>query len=440
MLGRRMLLDGNAYSVIGVLPPSFQFMDREISLLAPLRFRRADILLISFCCQGVARLKRGVTLAQAKADVARMLPMVLVGDIGNTLWVLMGTVGIVLVIACANVANLLLVRADGRRQELAIRAALGAGWGRIAQNLLLESVLLGLAGGALGLALAYVALRVLVISDLAHLPRSHDISIDPVVLAFTLGVSLAAGLLFGLVPVLRYARPHFAAGLRSGGRSLTSSKERHRARSVLVVVQVALALVLLAGSGLMIRTFRALRHVDPGFSRAHELETMRIGIPETQIQDPERVVRMEREILRKVRTLAGVSTVAATSDLPLDGGEDDPVFVEDKQYREGSVRPVRRFKFVSPGYIAVIGSRLIAGRDFTWNELYNGIPVALVSENMARELWRDPRAAVGKRIRVTLRISRLPEISSSAVSRTSSAHRGRDRRDCAGKSRRPSQA
>ena len=189
------MMDGDAYEVIGVLPPAFQFMDRPVSLLAPLRINRADIRLISFCCQGIARLKPGVTLAQANADVARMLLMapakfavnpgfsaefwaasriaprlrllkdVLIGDIGKTLWVLMGTVGIVLLIACANVANLLLVRADGRQHELAIRAALGAGWARIARELLLESLLLGAGGCVLGLALAYGALRVLAASE-----------------------------------------------------------------------------------------------------------------------------------------------------------------------------------------------------------------------------------------------------------------------------------
>ena len=230
---------------------------------------------------------------------------VLVGDTGNMLWVLMGTVGIVLSIACANVANLLLVRADGRRQELAIRAALGAGWGRIARELLLESALLGMAGGALGLALAYGALRVLVASELARLPRIHEISIDPTVLIFTLAVSLAAGLLFGLMPVFKYARPHLSERLRGSARSLTWSKERHRGRSLLVVVQVALALVLLVGSGLMIRTFRALRHVDPGFSGAAELETARIGIPTTQVTDPERAIRMEEGNPAKNRSPCG---------------------------------------------------------------------------------------------------------------------------------------
>ncbi len=433
VLGRPIQMDGNAYEVIGVLPASFEFMDRKVSLLAPLRFNRAEVRLISFCCQGVARLKPGVTLAQADSDVARMLPMApekfamnpgfarnaftdarvaprlrflkdeLVGNIGDTLWVLMGTVGIVLSIACANVANLLLVRADGRRQELTIRAALGAGFGRLARELLLECMLLGLAGGALGLTFAYAALQLLVASELPNLPRIHEISIDPTILAFTLGISLAAGLLFGLIPVFKYVRPQLSLALRGGSRTLTGGRERQRARSLLVVVQVALALVLLVGSGLMFRTFRALRHVEPGFSSAAELETMRIAIPETQVKEPEQVIRMQEAILRKIEAVPGVSTVGMTSAIPLEGGSDNPVYAEDQSLPEGGVPSIRRFKHVSPGYLSAIGSHLVAGRDLTWSDLYNRTHVVMISENMAREHWRDPRAAIGKRIRTTLR-------------------------------------
>ena len=433
VVGRNIILDGRPSQVIGVLPASFQFMDRKASLVMPLRFDRAEVRLGNFSYQGVARLKPGVTLAQATADVARMLPMAskmfpppggysakmfddarigpnlrflkddLLGDIGNTLWVLMGTVGMVLLMACANVANLLLVRADGRQQELAIRAALGAGWGRIARELLLESLLLGAVGGTLGLGLAYGALRMLAASGLAHLPRIEDISIDGWALAFTLGISLAAGLIFGLIPVFKYARPHLSQALRGGGRSLSQSKDRHRARSILVVVQVALALVLLVSSGLMIRTFQTLRHVDPGFAGAHDVQTLRISIPSTQVKEPERVTRMEDAILRKIQALSGVSSVAMITSVPMDGNNsNDPVFAQDLTYREGTIPPVRRFKFVSPGYFSTVGTRLIAGRDVSWTETYDMTPVAIVSENFARELWRDPRTAVGKHIRVTL--------------------------------------
>ena len=190
----------------------------------------------------------------------------------------------VLLIACANVANLLLVRVEGRQHELSIRTALGADRRQIARELLLESVTLGLAGGVLGLGLAFAALRVLIAIAPANLPRVDQIGIDGTVLLFTLGISLVAGVLFGAVPVLKYAGPQIGTALRSEGRSLSASKERHRARNTLVVVQVALALVLLISSGLMIRTFQALKQVEPGFTRPEEIQTVRIFIPAAAVQ------------------------------------------------------------------------------------------------------------------------------------------------------------
>lgn len=428
ILGRQLRLDGNGYTVVGVLPPSFRFMDRQISLIAPLRFNRAEVRLVQFCCQGIARLKPGITLADANADVARMLPMaavkfpmnpglsrtlfedariaprlqplkdLLVGGVRGTLWVLMGTVGILLAIACANVANLMLVRTDARRQELATRAALGAGAWRIARELLLESVLVSCAGGALGVAIAAGAVRWFTASAALHLPRMEEISINPAALAFAACISLATGLLFGLVPVYRYARPAVSPDLRSGGRLLTGSRARLRARGILVSAQVALALVLLVGSGLMIRTALVLHRVDPGFSRAADVQTIRIGIPETQVKDSESVTRMEEEILRKIEAIPGVSKAAMINWGPMDGGSNDPVYAEDWS-PPGGTPPIRRFKFISPGYVSVIGSHLLAGRELTWTDLYNRAPMALISENLARELWRNPEAAVGKHVR-----------------------------------------
>jgi putative ABC transport system permease protein len=333
----------------------------------------------------------------------RLLKNDLVGDIGDTLWVLMGTLSMVLLIACANVANLLLVRAEGRHQELALRAALGAGAGRIARELLVESLVLGVAGGLAGLALAHQGLRVLATSELANLPRVHEISIDPLVLGFTLVISLGAGIAFGVIPAWRYARPQLSNALRGGGRAQSASRERRRARSVLVVVQVALALILLVSSALMIRTFQALRHVDPGFTGAHDVQALRISIPFAQVREPERVLRMQQEIAGRIAAIPGVASAAIVNMLPMTNGSNDPIYAEDRVYREGTLPPIRRFKFVSPGYVATIGSRLVAGRDLQWGEIYGLRPVALVSENLARELWNDPRAAVGKRIRVTLR-------------------------------------
>ena len=434
VLGRRLLIEGNMVSIIGVLPPSFQFMDQKADLLIPLRFDRAKTNLGVFSYQGVGRLKAAVTLKQADADLARMLSLVmqrfpppagytvkmfedariapnlrllkddLVGDIGNMLWVLMATVGIVLLIACTNVANLLLVRADARQQELAIRAALGAAWTRIARELLFESVTLGVVAGVLGLGLSWGALKLLSASDLIHLPRAHNIQIDGWVVLFATVTSITVSVLFGLIPVVRYAKPEIANALRGGGRSMSASRDRNRVRGLLVVVQVALALILLVTSGLMIRTFRNLHHIDPGFTNAAEIQTVRIGIPDEQVKEPERVVRMERAMLDKIAAVSGVRSVSITSSVTMGGEEsNDPVYAEDKTYREGTLAPLRRFKWIAPDYFKTMGRLMLAGRDLTWAEIYNQRPVALVSENTAREMWGSPRAAIGKRIRVNLK-------------------------------------
>jgi predicted lysophospholipase L1 biosynthesis ABC-type transport system permease subunit len=198
----------------------------------------------------------------------------------------MGTVGIVLLIACANVANLMLVRAEGCQQELAVRAALGAGWQRLARGLVWESVVLALVGGALGLGLAFAAVRLIVTAAPAGLPRLSEITVDPMVMAFTLIVSLASGLLFGLIPVARHAGPHIARALRGGGRTSSQSREQHRVRHALVVVQVALALVLLIAAGLMIRTFQALGAIQPGFTDARHLQLVRLAVPSPRLRIP----------------------------------------------------------------------------------------------------------------------------------------------------------
>jgi len=433
VLGRRVLIDGKAVEVAGVLPEKFRFLDLKPALILPTRWDRNKTNLGQFSFQALARLKPGITLEQANADMRRLIPIALdsfppfpgynksmfvearldplllplkqemVGDIGKVLWVLMGTIGMVLLIACANVANLLLVRADGRRQELAIRAALGAGWGQIARELLMESVILGLAGGAAGLGLAYGALRLLVAIAPANLPRMESISIDGTVLLFTLGVSLMAGLLFGVIPVVKYAGPQLGTALRAGGRTLSQSKERHRARNTLVVVQVALALVSLIGSGLMIRTFQTLKHVQPGFTNPEQVQTLRISIPGSQLKDEVQVARMEQAILEKMAAIPGVASAGATTLVPMTGsGWQDPIFAQDKVYSTSQIPPLRRYKFVSPGLLKTMGNSLIAGRDFTWADLYERRPVAMVSENLARELWRDSGAAIGKRIRESL--------------------------------------
>jgi predicted permease len=430
VLGRRIIVDGTSREIIGVLPAGFRFLDRKPSLIMPFQFDRAKLHLGNFSYQGVARLRPGVTIAQANADIARMIPLSydrfpnfpgytvkmfvdaqitpalrpfkkdLVGDIGNILWVLMGTMGIVLLIACANVANLLLVRAEGRQHELAIRTALGASVLQVSGELLLESMTLAVAAGGIGLGLAYLALRVFVASANVNLPRLEEISINLEALLFTLIISLGAGLFFGLIPVIKYAGLRLTPSLRAGGRNASQSREQHRARSLLVVVQVALALVLLISSGLMIRTFRALRDIQPGFTNAEQVQTLSIYIPEAQEKNDEKVFHMQREILDRISAIPGVSSAALLGSVPMgNSGENDPIFAEDHTYAEGQIPTLRRYNFVSPGVFKTLGNGLIAGRDFTWNDLSNYQPVAILSENVALELWGNPAAAIGKRIR-----------------------------------------
>jgi predicted permease len=433
-IGRSLTIDGTAHEIIGILPKSFTFLDDyDADLFMPMQLDRSKIRLGNFSFRGIARIKPGVTLNQVNADVNRLLPIAIhafpapdgfspaifekvrigssvhtlkkdvIGDVGNVLWVLMGSIILVLLVACANVANLLLVRAEGRRQELAIRSALGAGRTEITAGLLTESLILGVVGGAIGLALAFGALRILVATAPTGLPRLHEIGINPPVLLFTLVTTLFVSVVIGFLPVLKYSGIHVSTGLREGGRALSQSRERQRARKSLVVIQVALALLLLICSGLMVRTFRALANVSAGFTDPASVEKFRIYVPETTIPDkePERVLRMEHAIADKLAALPNASSVAISTEIPMDGHDsNDPVFAEDHTYREGELPPIRRFIFVSPNYFSTMGTPLIAGRDLTWAETYQKRPIALVSENFAREYWGSPENAVGKRIRV----------------------------------------
>lgn len=432
VIGQSITVDGKSREIIGVLPEGFHFLNWEdAALLVPMQWDKSKTKLGNFSEEGLARLKPGVTMEQASADLQRLIPIAIrsfpapegyseklfedadfktslrslkqdvVGDVGNVLWVLMGSIGMVLLIACANVANLLLVRVEGRRQELAIRSALGAGWRRIAGNLLMESVALTLIGSALGLGLAYAGLRMLV-AMAPDLPRIHEIGINLLVLLFTLVLAALTGLVIGLIPVFKFAGGQLNIGLREGGRAQSQSRERHRVRSTLVVVQVALALVLLICSGLMIRTFRALEQVNPGFTDPHMLQTFRIWVPESQIPDKNRdqLIHMDQDMMSRLAALPGVQSVALTSAVPMSGyNSNDLIFVQGRTYREGEIPPIRRFVWVSPGFFQTMGTPLVAGRDFNWQDNYDKLPVAIVTENFAREYWGNARSALGKRIR-----------------------------------------
>lgn len=430
VIGRTLTVDSLPRQVVGVMPQGFRIVKTEPDLIMPLAFDRSRTILAGFQFNGIARLKPGVTIATANADLARLLPVWMdtwsngpgsngrwyenwkirptirplkqqvVGNAGDVLWVVMGTIGLVMLIACANVTNLLLVRAEARQHEFAVRIALGAGVARIMRSLLVESVLLGLMGGVLGVVTAYAGLRLLMVIGPASLPRLNEISMDVRTFGFTLLLSVLAGLFLGLIPAFKYAGRRISATLRSEGRTGSASRERHRARNVLAIAQVAIALVLLVGAGLMIRTAQALRTIDPGFTDAEHLQTVRISIPTSLISEPELVTRTQNNVADRLMAIPGVTSVGFASHAPMEAGPPgwDNVFPEGKVY-PGDVAPLRRFEDVSPGFVHTTGARLLAGREFTWTDLYGLRPVVMVSESLAREFWGTPSAAVGKRLR-----------------------------------------
>jgi predicted permease len=430
VIGRNITLDSETREIVGVMPEGFRLVSTDFDLLVPLAFDRNDQKLAGFGYDAIARLKPGVPIAQANADISRMIPIWMdswtngpgtnphfyetwkitpairslkkqvIGNVGNVLWAVMATIGLVMLIACTNVANLLLVRAESRQQELSIRAALGAGPARIARELLTESVLLGFIGGVLGVAVAYGGLRLLAALAPANLPRLNEISLDARALAFTLLLSMLSGLLFGSIPAWIYARGRVSASFAGTQRTASSDRVRLRSRNLLVVAQVAMALVLLVSAVLMIRTFAALRSVDPGFADAPHVQAMSIYIPESLVADPQMVTRIENNIADKLAAIPGVSGVGFAAGIPMDGNQPnwDEMRVEGTQYK-GDVPPLRFFNFVSPGYFKAVGTKMVAGRDYTWTDIYGMRPVIIVSENFARESWGSVPAAIGKRIR-----------------------------------------
>jgi predicted permease len=433
IVGRTIVVDSRPWVIVGVMPPGFRFVNEEADLFAPLTLDYATLRLPGFGYQCVARLKPGVTITRANADIARLVPIWMrswpaapginplvyenwriapairplkqdvVGSVGNVLWVVMATIGIVMLIVCANVANLLLVRAQGRQQELAVRSALGASRGRILGELLGESILLASMGGILGVAAAGVGLRLLRVLNPGNLPRLKEISLDWETVGFTVAVSLASGLVFGLFPALKYAGLRISMNLQAGGRSLSESRERHRARSVLVVAQVAMALVLLVSAGLMIRTFQVLHNVNPGFTNPEQIQIVRTSFPTSLIPEPERVIRMQNDIVEKFMAIPGVSFAAFASEMPMDGIPTnwDVIRADGKDLGE-DIPPVRVFRCISPGLLQTMGTKLMAGRDYTWADFYRRRPGILISENLARELWGSSAAAIGKRIAASL--------------------------------------
>lgn len=432
VIGKTITINAFAAEIVGVMPEGFRIGDTAADLIGPIRFDKARLIPPPFCCYGVARLKPGVTIEQANADLARMLPIWVdrfpfaggnsgeelyldgwkitpsirslkadvVGDIGDVLWVVLAMIGIVLLIACANVTNLLLVRGEHRRQEFGVRAALGAGAWLIARTLLAESLALAACGGLIGVAIGYGALKVLLALAPPRLPRLDSIRFDASGFWFTVAVTLAVGVVISLVPVLRSGRMQLSTALR-GARGGSAGHAQHRARNALVVGQVALALVLLVSSGLMIRTFQALRTIEPGFTDAESLQTFRIEIPPQLVPEPRAVLQQQHAILDELAAIPGVTSVAFVNGLPMEGGSAnwDGIDVEGAEYGAGGELALRVFRTMSPGYLGTLGTRLVAGRDLEWVDLDDARYVALVSASLAREMWQSPANALGKRVR-----------------------------------------
>ncbi len=429
-IGQTLTVDGEPHEVIGVLRPQFRFLDQQPMVYVPLRIDVGRLNFGQFGFQGLGRLKPGVSLAAANADVERMIPLAVdrfpmpgglskamvadarlganvhplardvVGDIEELLWVIFGTVGLVLLVACANVANLFLVRAEGRQHELAVRSALGGSAGQIARGLLTESLLLAVAGGVVGVGLAWAGLRLLVSLQPAGLPRLGEIGLDPAVLAFATVVSLLAALFFGSVATTRLGRGGLVTSLKDEGRGASAGRGRQRTRNALVVAQIALALVLLVGSGLLLRSSRELARVDPGFAAPDDVLTFRLAVSDADAPRAMDVVRIYQSIYERLQAVPGVTSVGMSTSITLDGyTSNDPIFVEERPLADNQIPPMRRMKWITPGYFATMQNPLLAGRDISWEDILRQAPVAVVTASLARQYWDDPIDALGKRIR-----------------------------------------
>ena len=428
VIGRSLMVDSRQRTIIGVMPRGFRLVDQDFDILTPMGLDPQNQPLAGFAFQGIGRLKPGVTIAEADADVARLIPVWMdswtngpgsdphwykvwrimpafrplkqevIGDVSKLLWVVMATIGVVMLIACTNVANLLLVRAESRQQELSIRAALGAGRARIVRELLVESLALGLIGGLFAIVVAHEGLRLLVAIGPADLPRLAEISLDARSLIFTLLLSVFSGLFFGAIPALRYAGARVRNVFSGAARTASAGRDRQRVRKTLVVAQVAMALVLLVSAVLMIRTSWRLRNVDPGFSDARHLQTLRISVPDSLVSDQVAVMHLQNAIADKLAAIPGVTSVGFAEAVPMEGI--DPMW--DEIRFEGisdnhDHPPLRLFNYVSPNYFHTMGTRVVAGRDFSWSDVYGLRPGIILSEGFARSMWGSPAAAIGKR-------------------------------------------
>ncbi|MEK6408920.1 MAG: ABC transporter permease [Acidobacteriota bacterium] len=423
LLDKTIGLSGESYTIVGIMPPGFQFPEKA-DLWVPLAINRAQLdNRGSHGLEVVARLNPAVTLPQAQADLTNIAATLeqrypnsysdsgwglypvsmldeVVGNIRPALRILLGAVAFVLLIACANVANLLLARATVREKEIAIRAALGAGRRRLVQQLLTESVFLSVMGGLFGLLLAYFGVRLFVAFGPKEIPRLDEIALDGRVFAFSLLIAVVTGLVFGLAPALQISKPDLQDSLKEGGRG--SSKGRHRLRNALVVSEVAIALVLLVGAGLMIKSFQRLLQLNMGF-RTENVLTMRLSVPSTKYKEDAKVAAFYHQLLDKIKALPGVETAGAISHLPVSGSyASGTTAVENAEAQEGlksfqgSAYIEADRRNVSADYFKAMGIELKEGRLFTEADTEMAPLVAVVDETFERRFWPHG-SAVGKR-------------------------------------------
>jgi putative ABC transport system permease protein len=419
VVGKTLLLDGVSHEIVGVMPEGFSFPAAR-SIWTPLEYTE-DFTTEqrgAWYLQGVGRTKDGVSPEQAQAEIetigrqlakqypdsnegvditAMSLHEAMVGDIRRAFWVLLGAVGFVLLIACVNVANLLLARAAARENEIAVRTALGAGRGRLIRQLLTESIILAIVGGGLGLLLAVWGVEGLLALEPQGIPRLNEVRVDPNVVFFTMGLSLVTGLLFGLVPAFQSTRGGISATLKEGGRGALTSRGGSRMRTTLVIAEVALAVMLLAGAGLLIRSFSRLASVDPGFQVQPAL-TFELSLPESRYETEEHQIAFFDQLMPKLQTLPGVQAAGAVISLPLSGSSIVLTFeIAGRPPVPPSQQPAMQVRVATPGYFQTIGIPLKRGRFFSDSDRWGSPQVVLITEAAAKQYFpnEDP---IGKRI------------------------------------------
>lgn len=427
IIGRAIVVDGITRTVIGVMPRGFSFPEDRTEIWLPIGIDPANTHSAAFEFYAVARLRPGVTPERASADLARLLPKVpeaypgrltapsiaairmrpavrtltsvMVGNVGRTLWVIFGAAACLLLVGCANVANLVLVRAEGRQHELSVRRALGASRRAIAGEFVSEALILALIGGVLGVGLAELALRALTAGGASlSIPRLAEVRLDTVVLIAAAVATLATALVVSVVPAVRFGRSGLAAALGQTGRSLTAGRERHRTRQAFVVVQVALALVLVAAAGLMARTFAALRSVGPGFD-PRSAYTYSVELPAAEYPTSASAAALTLRATSELASLPRVRSAGVLSKVPLDGEsrEDSAVWVQDRLPRPGTIPNVHQIAFASAKAFAALGARVIQGREFTQLDASNPPQEAIVTRALARLYWGDS-VALGRHL------------------------------------------